>query len=96
MCDSCIPGSQEMWDWFISSPRVASALPVTGNGPKFSEMPQDPAARTMNFKLQLLLLETGSLEMDFSNRDAMGRRCNYQQLSPSEQKWGELGSVTAA
>lgn len=26
----------------------------------------------------------------------MGRRCNYQQLSPSEQKWGELGSVTAA
>lgn len=35
-----------------------------------------------------------SLEMDFFNRDAMGMRCKYQQLSPRE--WGELGSVTAA
>lgn len=64
--------------------------------PKFSEVPQDAAARTVDFNVQLLLLGTVSLEMDFFNRDAMGRRCNYQQLSPSEQKWGELGSVTAA
>lgn len=53
-----------------------------GMVPKFSEVPQDPAARTRNFNLQLLLLETGSLEMDCFNRGAMGRRCNYQQLSP--------------
>lgn len=55
--------------------------------PKFSEVPQDPAARTRNFNLQLLLLETGSLEMDCFNRGAMGRRCNYQQLSP----WAQVG-----